>query len=102
MKFYFRLILLIVFHLKYDENTTLIWTLIPYPEFYSITMMQISLLSKDTVRTSLMLEVYVTGFVALMDLYKRDFYNTTILSTLLSLDDTTGSSIENTFGISSF
>ena len=69
MTFYFGLILLIVFHLKYDENTTLIWALIPYPEFYSITMIQISLLSKDTVRTSLMLEVYVTGFVALMDLY---------------------------------
>ena len=75
-----------------------------YTEFYSITMIQISLFSKDTVRTSLMLEVYVTGFVALMDLhiYKRDFYNTTILSTFPSLDDTTNSSIENTFGISSF
>ena len=81
MKFYFELILQIVFHPKYDENAILIWALIPYPEFYSITMIQISLLSKDTVRTSLMLEVYVTGFVALMDLYKRDFYNTTLVST---------------------
>ena len=44
----------------------------------------------------------MTGFVSLMDLYKRDFYNTTIVSTLLSLDDTTGSSIENTSEISSF
>ena len=101
-KVYFELIIEIVFHPNCDENTILIWALISYPEFYSITMILISLLCKDTVRISLMLEVYVTGFVALMDLYKRDFCNTTILSTLLSLDDTTGSSIENTFGISSF
>ena len=49
-------------------------------------------------------KVYVTGFVALMDLhiYKRGFYNTIILSTFPSLDDTTNSSIENTIGISSF